>query len=122
MIARSARLVNQGVDAVTVKRLMSMQLDFPTADYTMTTFGGDWAREMKWTDFALAAGKHVNASYAGVSSSRANPFVMLSLAHTTEDAGDCWGINLIYSGNHYEAAEVSSFGKTHSASGSSRRW
>lgn len=117
VIARSARLVNQGVDAVTVKRLMSMQLDFPTADYTMTTFGGGWAREMKRTDIKLAAGKHVNASYAGVSSSRANPFVMIHPAHTTEDAGDCWGINLVYSGNHYEAAEVSSFGKTRVVAG-----
>ncbi len=54
----------------------------------------------------------MNASYAGVSSSRANPFVMLSRRNTAEDAGDCWGFHLIYSGNHYEAAEVSSFGKT----------
>lgn len=67
---------------------------------------------MKRTDVPLRAGRHVNASYAGVSSSRANPFVMLSGPHTTEDAGDCWGFNLIYSGNHYEAAEVSGFGKT----------
>lgn len=112
VITRSARLINEGDEPVTVKRLMSAMLDFPSCGYVLTTFNGGWAREMKRTDVPLAAGRHVNASYAGISSSRANPFVMLEEPRTTEDAGDCWGLNLIYSGNHYEAAEVSSFGKT----------
>lgn len=112
VITRSARLINTSEGTVTLKRLMSMQLDFPAADFVFTSFNGSWAREMKRTDTRLQAGKLVNASYAGVSSSRANPFVMLSKEHTTEDYGECWGINLIYSGNHYEAAEVSGFGKT----------
>lgn len=117
VITRSARLINDGKTAVTVKRLMSMQLDFHRSDLVFTSFSGSWAREMKRTDVRLRAGKHVNASYAGVSSSRANPFVMLSGAHTTEDYGECWGVNLIYSGNHYEAAEVSGFGKTRFVAG-----
>ena len=37
---------------------------------------------------------------------------MLSEEHTTEDSGGCFGLNLIYSGNHYECCEVSSFQKT----------
>ena len=117
VITRSARLINTSEETVTLKRLMSMQLDFPAADFVFTSFNGSWAREMKRTDTRLQAGKLVNASYAGVSSSRANPFVMLSKEHTTEDYGECWGINLIYSGNHYEAAEVSGFGKTRLAAG-----
>lgn len=112
VVTRSARLKNEGESPILVKRLMSMQLDFPAADYVFTSFTGGWAREMKRTDVRIQAGKHVNASYAGISSSRANPFIMLSKEHTTEDAGECFGLNLIYSGNHYEAAEVSSFGKT----------
>ncbi|MDD5936131.1 MAG: alpha-galactosidase, partial [Clostridiales bacterium] len=35
-----------------------------------------------------------------------NPFVMLAKKHTTEDHGECYGINLVYSGNHYEAVHV----------------
>ena len=117
VITRSARLVNESREAVTLKRLMSLQLDFAEQDFILTTFNGCWVREMKRTDTRLQAGKHVNASYAGISSSRANPFVMLSREHTTEDAGDCYGLNLIYSGNHYEAAEVSGFGKTRIVTG-----
>ena len=51
----------------------------------------------------VIAGKLVNASYTGTTSSRANSFVMLSRPKTTEDAGECFGFHLIYSGNHYEA-------------------
>lgn len=112
VIGRSAKLVNTGDSPLTIKRLMSAQLDFPDCGYVFTTFTGGWAREMRRTDTQVWAGKQVNSSYAGVSSSRANPFVMLSGEHTTEDAGDCFGVNLIYSGNHYEAVEVNSWGKT----------
>ena len=117
VIARSARFINNSQDTVQLQRLLSMQLDLDTPDYVMTTFNGAWAREMKRSDIPVAVGKHVNATYAGVSSNRANPFIMISKADTTEDAGDCYGINLIYSGNHYEAAEVNSFGKTRVVSG-----
>lgn len=117
VITRNAKLINEGQSSVILKRLMSLQLDFSMSDYVFTTFTGEWAREMKRTDIPMQTGKHVNASYAGVSSSRANPFVMLSKEHTTEDSGDCFGFHLIYSGNHYEAVEVSGYGKTRIVTG-----
>lgn len=112
VIARSARLINDSEDGIKLTRLMSTQVDFDTPEYVLTTFNGAWAREMKRTDTRLKSGRHVNASYTGTSSNRANPFVMLSKSETSEDLGDCYGFNLIYSGNHYEAAEVSGYGKT----------
>ena len=112
VIARSARLINDSEDEIRLMRLMSAQIDYDTPEYVLTTFNGAWAREMKRTDTRLKSGRHVNASYTGTSSNRANPFVMLSKPETSEDLGDCYGFNLIYSGNHYEAAEVSGYGKT----------
>ncbi|MGN0504943.1 MAG: alpha-galactosidase [Lachnospiraceae bacterium] len=117
VITRRAVLLNESEESVRLTRLMSTQLDFDTAEYVFTRFTGAWAREMRRTDTPAQAGKQVNAAYAGVSSNRANPFVMLSRAGTTEDSGDCYGINLIYSGNHYEAVEVNSYGKTRLVAG-----
>lgn len=117
VITRSAKLVNESSGEVKLTRLLSAQVDFDTPDYIFTTFTGAWAREMKRTDVRMLAGKHVNASYTGTSSNRANPFVMLSREETSEDFGDCYGFNLIYSGNHYEAVEVSGYGKTRIAVG-----
>ena len=42
---------------------------------------------------------------------------MVSNEKTTEDEGECYGFNLIYSGNHYEAIEVNGHGKTRLVSG-----
>ncbi len=111
VITRSAVLVNQSEEEVRLERLMSLQLDFERADYVCSSFHGAWAREMNRFDTALAAGRFVVESTTGNSSNKANPFVMLAKQGTTEEQGECYGFNLIYSGNHYESFEVSSFGK-----------
>lgn len=116
-IVRSSALHNMGEDDIEIKRLMSGQLDFDDKDYVFTDFTGHWAKEMNRNDHVVSAGKHVTASLAGVSSNRANPFVMISRKETTEDSGLCIGCNLIYSGNHYEALEVSGHGKSRFVNG-----
>ena len=117
VIVRSTKFMNTSKGAVKLMRLMSMQLDMETSGYVFSTFNGNWAREMYRHDTTVTAGKVVNASYAGTSSNRANPFVMVSKPETSEDQGLCYGFNLVYSGNHYEAMEINSYGKTRIVSG-----
>lgn len=117
VITRSARFCNTSEEKVLLDRLLSAQLDFETADWNLTTFHGAWAREMKRYDMSACACKIVNESYCGCSSNRSNPFIMLSRKETGEDTGACYGLNLIYSGNHYEAVEVSAFGQTRVVAG-----
>ena len=106
VIGRSCRLINDSDLRADIRRVMSILMDIDGTGYVFTTFNGAWAREMKRHDTVVTAGKHVNSSYTGTSSSRANPFVMISKKDTTQDQGSCIGLNLIYSGNHYEAVEV----------------
>ncbi len=117
VITKSARITNNSDFSVRIKRIMSNQLDFMPVDMRFHTFTGAWAREMHRNDALVGEAKLVNESRSGNSSNRANPFVMLSSINTTEDAGDCYGINLIYSGNHYEAVERNAFGKIRFVSG-----
>lgn len=117
VICRSARLVNEGTEPVLVERLLSNQIDFSDSGYVLSGFFGAWAREMNRVDLPVYAGKQVISSVAGCSSNRANPFVMLSEPEATEQAGLCYGFHLLYSGNHYEAAEVSAYGKTRFVAG-----
>ena len=117
VICRSSRLINNGDDSIEVKRLMSLMLDMDGEGYVMSTFNGAWAREMNRHDTVVTAGKLINSSYTGTSSSRANPFVMVMNRNTAEDCGECYGFNLIYSGNHYEALEVNGFSKSRFVSG-----
>ena len=117
VITRSSRMINPGESRVTLERLMSAQIDFHHHDFTMITFTGAWAREMNKTLQPCAGGKLVNSTLAGVSGNRANPFFMIAGRETTEDDGDCYGFNLVYSGNHYSVAESSPYGKLRVATG-----
>lgn len=117
VIVRSTKVINNGKDDIKIERLLSAQLDLDNGPFIFTTFKGAWVREMNRQDTKCLQGIVVNDSKAGVSSSRANPFVMLSKTNVNEDSGETYGCNLIYSGNHYEAVEVNSFGMTRLLSG-----
>ncbi len=117
VITRRSVLRNEGEKEVTVRRLLSMQLDLVGTNWNLTSFTGAWAREMGMHTAPVAAGKLVISSYTGTSSNRANPFVMVHPEKTTESQGKVYGFNLVYSGNHYEALEAGSFGKTRFVSG-----
>lgn len=112
VITRWAKLVNNGDQPIELERLMSTQLDLPDSGWAITSFHGAWTREMDKSTAKLDHGKFVIESRAGCSSNRANPFFMLHRCDAVEDFGDVYGFNLIYSGNHYAAVEVSSFDKT----------
>lgn len=117
VITRSAMLVNEGKGTIRLERMLSMLVDFDRAGFVVTSFHGAWAREMQKHDVTVSAGRFVNSSFTGTSSSRSNPFVMLSDKTTTENSGECYGFNLVYSGNHYECVSVNSYGRTRFVSG-----
>ena len=116
-ICRKSVLRNDASVPVEIERLLSAQLDLPQKGLSVTSFRGAWAREMSKYTVALPAGKYTVESRAGASSSRCNPFFIVHSGAATEETGDCWGFNLIYSGNHYAAVEVGAFGKTRIVSG-----
>ncbi|MBQ9867972.1 MAG: alpha-galactosidase [Lachnospiraceae bacterium] len=111
VICRRLKIVNEGEEKVRLLKALSMQLDMDPDAYVFHSFTGAWAREMRKSDMPIKAGKISVGSHTGSSSNRANPFFMISKKGTTEDSGLCYGFNLVYSGNHYEAAERSAYGK-----------
>ncbi len=117
VITRSARFINDTKNPVQLSRMLSLQLDMNADDFIVSSFHGGWTKEMNKSDVRLNGGRFVNSSFTGTSSSRSNPFIFLSRPETTELMGDCFGFNLIYSGNHYESVEVNSFHKTRLVTG-----
>lgn len=111
VITRSTRVINNSDQPIRLERIMSSQLDLDTSDYVISTFHGAWAREMNRYDTPAQPGILINDTKAGISGNRSNPFFMVGRKDTVEDYGDCYGFNLIYSGNHYSACEVNSYGK-----------
>lgn len=117
VITRTAKFINSSSASVSLRRLMSTQVDFNEAGLIVSTFRGAWIKEMQMVDTKVSAGKFVNASFTGSSSNRANPFIMISREGANEYQGDVFGFNLIYSGNHYEAVEVNAYDKTRVVTG-----
>ena len=110
-LVRRTVLKNTGDAPITVGKLMSFSLDLP-GSYIMTTFNGGWIAEMRRTDTVVGESKVVNESLTGASSNRHNPGFLLSEPEATENAGRVYGFNLVYSGNHYAAAQRSLQGLT----------
>ena len=117
VITKSSKLLNRSGEMIVLNRLMSNQLDFGESGYDFVNFTGAWAREMNKKVTNVSAGKFVNSSYTGSSSNRANPFVMIGTQGTDDKKGECYGMNLVYSGNHYETLEVNAYGKSRFVSG-----
>lgn len=106
IITRYVKVSNLSEKNIVLNKVMSMQLDMPNYEYSMITFNGTWAREMQKSVKKLESGIYINDSKGGTSSNRHNPFVIFKGKDTYENYGPCYGLNLIYSGNHIEIAEV----------------
>lgn len=105
VIATHSEVVNTTDTVVTVNRLMSLQLDFVAKEADVTTFDGWWCHERTRHTTHLTAGRFENASISGISSGEHNPFVMVKVG------GRTLGLNLIWSGNHKELVEISTYGR-----------
>lgn len=113
VLARSCRLVNTSDQPVVVHRLLSAQLDLDRNDLLWRTFDGHWAREREVHEKELNSGILINDSKTGTSSNRHNPLVILREKDCDEHRGVCFGLNLVYSGNHATIGEVNAYGKSH---------
>ena len=96
---------------ITVTKLMSQMVDLP-GSFEMTTFSGSWIAEMGKNVTPVVGARVVSESTTGFSSNRQNPGFLLSAPGAGEDSGRVYGFNLVYSGNHYAAAQRSQQGFT----------
>lgn len=109
VISRRAVLINTGSSAISIRRIMSMQLDMENEGFSLVTFDGAWAKETHRHDRKLQYGQYVNSSVTGASSNRHNPGFLLYADGATQSHGRVYGFNLVYSGNHIGIAELSPF-------------
>lgn len=108
-VTRSVRLVNGGSDTLQLKRAFSMSLDMPNDQYELLQLSGAWTRERHMHKRKLVPGLQSVESRRGSSSHMQNPFVALLAEGATEDHGDVYGVNLVYSGNFTAGVEVDQF-------------
>lgn len=111
VLTRRAVLRNTGKKNIVLTKFMSSLMDIH-GEFDITTFDGGWISEMRKHKISVSENRVVNESVTGFSSHRHNPGFLLSEPEATEDSGIVYGFNLIYSGNHYAAAQRSLQGFT----------
>ena len=112
VIVRNVEFINEGQSDLKLLKAMSLQLDLPDDQFDFIHFSGAWLRERQLYRTALRPGLQSIDSLRYSSSPQNNPFFMLSRKHTTEESGEVYGFNLVYSGNFQNSIEVDHFDTT----------
>ena len=107
VLVRNAEYVNAGKESVVLEKAYSFCCDLPEGDYSLLRLWGHWARERYPETVPLGHGVTRLQSLRGASSHQMNPFTALLAKDCAEEHGECYGVQLIYSGSFALTAEKS---------------
>lgn len=105
-ITRSVIIKNTSDKDFVIEKVMSFNLDMNGKDFDLITLYGRHNNERNFEKRPLAHGRQGIGSRRGSSSAQQNPFMALLRHGATEDNGDAYGFNLVYSCNHLCEIEV----------------
>lgn len=107
VLVRNVVIKNSGDTTISIKKAFSFRMDLPHDKYSMMRFSGTWAGERYPELEKIGHGITRLQSLRGMSSHQTNPFTVILRQDCGEDAGECYGIHLMYSGSFAITAEKS---------------
>ena len=117
VITRAALLENEGSGPIRLDKAASACLDLPFGKWELIHFHGRHCMERQPERVPLSHNIQTLRSARGASSHQHNPFAILAAPHTTEEAGECLGAMLVWSGNFKIECEVSQMQSTRLVAG-----
>ena len=117
VITRAALLENEGSGSIRLDKAASACLDLPFGEWELIHFHGRHCMERQPERVPLSHNIQTLRSARGASSHQHNPFAILAAPHTTEEAGECLGAMLVWSGNFKIECEVSQMQSTRLVAG-----
>jgi alpha-galactosidase len=109
-LCRHTVIKNCGGKPVTVEKLMSAMLDLPNQQYELLHLAGVYGNERLPVREKLTQGIKILHSNKGTSAHQTNPFAAVLEQSTTENSGNAYGIELVYSGSFYIGIEKEQYG------------
>ena len=116
VICRHTEILNTGNaegiykgKSISLQKIMSASIDFSSSRYKMLQLSGAHARERHIIERNLVPGVQSIESKRCMSSHQQNPFIALVSNEATEENGEVFGFNLVYSGNFIAQVEVDQF-------------
>jgi alpha-galactosidase len=112
VITRSVRFRNNGQDPIRLTKALSCCVDLEGSSFDIISLHGSWARERHVQRIAAGLGRKSFSSNRGEPGHQCNPFVAVAGSDTTEDFGEIYGFNFVYSGNFCACVEGGQFERT----------
>lgn len=112
VIVRNLEIRNIGEESLDIGRAYSFCLDLPRLEgenYSSLRLGGNWAQERIPEVAPIAHGITKLSTLRGASSHVTNPFMGVLKGECTETSGECYGVQLIYSGSFSITAERTNY-------------
>ncbi len=106
IIGRYMKVENKGKKAVKIENCMSLELTLPRCDLDMISFYGRHPFEVNLQRVPLHHGSQSVFSRRGATSHQYNPLFALCAPKATEESGEVYGFNFIYSGSFVDEVEV----------------
>lgn len=103
-------LSNSSEREIKIKKAASLLIPLEDNEDSLLSLSGNWAGELNVERTKLPSSRIVMESFSGTSSCQHNPFFALVEKHTNFQQGNCYGFNLMYSGNFENSVEKNSFG------------
>ncbi len=109
-LMRSVEICNEGREKLYLEKVLSACLDMDNEEFQVLTLTGSWARERQMEYRELGHGHQGIGSSRGISSHQEHPFLALVSKNITENVGEVYAMNFVYSGNFAASAELTQFG------------
>lgn len=104
-ITRSVRVKNLSEDSIKLTKVLSSCVQLEGTDLDMISLHGAWARERFVQRKHVGIGKNKVESIRGETSHQDHPFIAVLDKNATDDYGNVYGFNLVYSGNFMAQVE-----------------
>lgn len=108
-ICRHVEIVNSGKQNLYLERLMAMSMDFAGTDYDVLTLSGSHINEKNINRRHISADTIVIDSNRGASSPQETPAIFLMEREATENFGQVWGFNFVYSGDFQAVVQTGQY-------------
>jgi len=106
VISRYFTLKNKGKNDIRIEKCMSLSLDIQNKECDLISFQSKYFYERHVCREPLYQGNRRITSRRGSSSHHANPFFVIADRKATEEKGEAYGFNFVYSGSYLNEIEV----------------
>ena len=113
VLSASTKVVNMGEQALSVNWCAAPTIALPDQMNKIMSFEGRWSNEFQCNSLDLFLGSFVRENRKGKTSHDNFPGMVMHNNFTHEQAGECYGFHLGWSGNHKMRAELLAEGRSY---------